>query len=237
MNQTADITATTPPLEDLMFAAGEIVYPDSDGKPMADNTKQYQYIVLLQSGLDILFAADPQVFVAADLLWYPVEGHPEIRIAPDVMVVFGRPKGHRGSYQQWKEGGAAPQVVIEILSPGNTQREMRDKRRFYEVCGVEEYYEYDPDGGSLQVWQRDGATLQPVEFEREWRSPRLGVTFRLEPDGELSVFRPDGRRFLRPVELDAIAQQEYERAEQERERAEKLAARLRELGINPDEIK
>jgi hypothetical protein len=161
-----------------------------------------------------------------------------------VMVAFGRPKGHRGSYQQWKEGGVAPQVVIEILSPGNTQREMRDKRRFYEVCGVEEYYEYDPDAGSLQVWQRDGATLQPVEFEREWRSPRLGVTFRLEPDGELSAFRPDGQRFLLPVELDAVAQEERRRAEQERlhaeqerERAEKLAARLRELGVNPDEIK
>jgi Uma2 family endonuclease len=230
MNQTADITATTPPLEDLMFTAGEIVYPDSDGQPTADNTKQYQYIITIQVGLDSLFAADPQVFVAGDLLWYPVEGHPEIRIAPDVMVVFGRPKGHRGSYQQWKEGGIAPQVVIEILSPGNTRREMRDKQRFYEVCGVEEYYEYDPDAGSLEIWQRDGARLQAVEFEREWRSPRLGVTFRLEPGGELSVFRPDGRQFLRPVELDAIAQQE-------RERAEKLAAKLRELGIDPDEIK
>ena len=35
------------------------------------------------------------------------------------MVVFGRPKGYRGSYRQWEEGGIAPQVVFEILSPGN----------------------------------------------------------------------------------------------------------------------
>lgn len=52
------------------------------------------------------------------LLWYPVESHPEIRTAPDVLVVFGRPKGHRGSYKQWEEDNIPPQVVFEILSPG-----------------------------------------------------------------------------------------------------------------------
>ncbi len=32
------------------------------------------------------------------------------------MVVFGRPKGDRGSYKQWLENQIAPQVVFEILS-------------------------------------------------------------------------------------------------------------------------
>ncbi|MFM7189304.1 MAG: hypothetical protein ACKOX2_00605, partial [Microcystaceae cyanobacterium] len=75
----------------------EIIYPDSDGQPMADNTEQFEWIVLLKENLECLFAKAPQVFVGGDLLWYPVEGHPEIRVAPDVMVVFGRPKGRRGS--------------------------------------------------------------------------------------------------------------------------------------------
>src|SRR4030095_3541808 len=97
-----------------------ITYPQSDGQPMADNTKQFRWIVTIQGGLDALFRADPQVFVAGDLLWYPVEGHPEMCMAPDVMVAFGRPKGDRGSYLQWQEGGIAPQVVFEIRSPGNT---------------------------------------------------------------------------------------------------------------------
>ena len=35
------------------------------------------------------------------------------------MVVFGRPKGRRGSYRQWEEDNIPPQVVFEILSPGN----------------------------------------------------------------------------------------------------------------------
>ena len=96
-----------------------IVYPESDGQPIAENTLQFQWIVTIEGGLDALFINDPNVFVAGDLLWYPVEGEPTIRAAPDSMVVFGRPKGDRGSYSQWEEGGIPPQVVFEILSPGN----------------------------------------------------------------------------------------------------------------------
>ena len=87
----------------------EIIYPDSDGQPMADNTKQYQWIVKIKENLEILFASNPDVFIAGDLLWYAVEGNPKIRQAPDVLVVFGRPKGDRGSYQQWKENPRIPE--------------------------------------------------------------------------------------------------------------------------------
>ncbi len=79
-----------------------VIYPERDGKPMADNTKQARWIVVLYDNLLALFADRPDVFVAADNLWYPVEGEPEVRAAPDVYVVFGRPKGDRGSYKQWE---------------------------------------------------------------------------------------------------------------------------------------
>jgi Uma2 family endonuclease len=122
-----------------------VIYPDSDGQPMADNTRQYEWIVTIKGNLDILFRDDPNVFVAGDLLWYPVEGDNKTRQAPDTMVAFGRPKGDRGSYRQWEEGGIAPQVVFELLSPGNRAGKMIRKFRFYEQYGVEEYYIYDPD--------------------------------------------------------------------------------------------
>lgn len=41
---------------------------DSDGKPMADNTEQYRWIVLIKENLEILFASIADVFVAGDLL-------------------------------------------------------------------------------------------------------------------------------------------------------------------------
>jgi Uma2 family endonuclease len=77
----------------------EIIYPDSDGQPMADNTKQYEWIVKIKENLEILFASRDDVFIAGDLLWYPIEGSVKTCQAPDVMVVFGRPKVDRGSYQ------------------------------------------------------------------------------------------------------------------------------------------
>ena len=115
----------------------EIIYPERDGNPMSDNTVQFRWITTLKSNLDWLFSKEPLVFVAGDLLWYPVEGDIKIRQAPDVMVVFGRPKGDRGSYRQWLEDNIAPQVVFEILSPGNTASEMMRKLLFYQGHVVE----------------------------------------------------------------------------------------------------
>ncbi len=213
-------------------SAVEIVYPDSDGRPMDDNTIQYQYIITIQVGLDALFSHDPNVFVAGDLLWYPVQGQPNLNKAPDVLVAVGRPKGERGSYKQWEEGNSAPQVVFEILSPSNTASEMREKRKFYKQYGVEEYYEFDPESGTLEVWQREGRFFRWIAFEDEWRSPRLGVTLRVE-DGKLNLYGPDGKKFLRPVETVAQREQAEARAEVAEARAASLAAQLRALGIEP----
>jgi Uma2 family endonuclease len=49
----------------------DLLYPDSDGKPMADNTEQYRWIVLIKENLEILFANNDRVLIAGDLLWYP----------------------------------------------------------------------------------------------------------------------------------------------------------------------
>ncbi|MCS6830540.1 MAG: Uma2 family endonuclease [Armatimonadota bacterium] len=213
-----------------------IVYPESDGKPMADNTKQFRWIVTLEGGFEALFREREDVFVAGDLLWYPVEGRPDIRMAPDVMIVFGRPKGDRGSYKQWEEGNIPPQVVFEVLSPGNTLLEMAKKLEFYDRYGVEEYYLYDPDSGDFTGWIRgEDGRLQAIDPIEGWTSPRLGVRFEKE-DGDLRVVRPDGQRFLTYLEVEQERQRAQQQAEQERQRAEKLAQRLRELGIDPEQI-
>jgi len=217
-----------------ILSEDDIFYPESDGKPMSDNTKQYEWIVRIKEGLEVLFRDDPDVFVAADLLWYPTEGDRHTRAAPDVMVALGRPKGHRGSYLQWKEDGVAPQAVFEIISPGNRAGEMRAKLEFYERHGVGEYYVYDPDRNRFEVRMRLGERLRVVESAREWISPRLGIRF--EFGDELSIFRPDGERFLTPLETDHLRRGERQRAEQERQRAECLAEKLRELGIDPESL-
>ncbi|MDW8321864.1 MAG: Uma2 family endonuclease [Armatimonadota bacterium] len=209
----------------------ERIYPGSDGKPMADNTKQLRWIVIIYTGLASMLKDAPNVFIAADLLWYPEHGHPEIRVAPDVLVAFGRPKGDRTAYRQWREEDTPPQVVFEIMSPSNRFHEMMQKLAFYDKYGVEEYYLYDPDRGVLDGWVRREGRLQPIEQLQGWVSPRLGVRFELDEDGQLILTRPDGQRFLSPEEIEAQREEALRAAERERQRAERLAARLRELGI------
>ena len=215
-------------------------YPSSDGKPMAENTEQYRWIVLIAENLAAIFSQNPNIFIAADLLWYPiaasdrVTGEPYAQ-APDIMVIFGRPKGFRSSYIQHKEGNVAPQVVFEILSPSNKTEngltELQKKLEFYQRHGVEEYYTYDPLVKNLTVWQRQGSRLLPIDFCKTWVSPRLDVRFQWQPGEELSLFKPDGRPFLSFSDLDTQAEQERIRAEQERlqkefERQQKQEAQI-----------
>lgn len=214
---------------------------------MADNTKQFRWIVTIQQNLAWIFADNPDVFVAGDLLWYPVEGDNKTRVAPDVMVTMGRPRGDRGSYRQWQENNIAPQVVFEILSPGNTRAEMNRKLLFYNQYNVEEYYLYDPDKDILNGWHRQDQFLDVIEPMQDWVSPRLQIRF--DPSKKpLNIFRPDGQPFLSYVEIAQRAEEERQKAEEERQRAEKelqransaeqradkLAAKLRALGIDPD---
>jgi Uma2 family endonuclease len=233
----------------LHSTTANIIYPDNDGQPMSDNTKQFRWIVTIKENLELLYAQDPNVFVAGDLLWYPVEGNNTIRQAPNIMVVLGRPKGDRGSYQQWKEEGIPPQVAFEILSPGNRLGEMHRKLRFYEQYGVTEYYVYDPDRVDFAGWIRTDDRLESLEEPHDWISPLLGIRFQLEPD-TLQIYRPDGQMFLSFVDLDLRRQAAEQRADTAEQRAntaeqradtaeqqaQKLAAKLKELGIDPTNL-
>ncbi|MDB9493508.1 Uma2 family endonuclease [Spirulina major CS-329] len=208
------------------------LYPDSDGQPMADNTEQYEWIVRLATNLKHLLK-DEVAFVAGDLLWYPVEVEtpPAPRQAPDVLVALGRPPGYRGSYKQWEEDNVAPQVIFEILSPGNTRREMALKQKFYDDYGVLEMYYYDPQRQDFWGFVRE----QPDEICTlvtalclPWTSPLLKIRFELFEDG-LAVFYPDGAPFRDPV---AALAQEQDTAQ----KLEAALAKLQELGIDPDSL-
>ena len=204
-----------------------IVYPDSDGKPMSDNTEQFDYIVDTKLGLEWLYADRVDVFVAGDLLWYPVEGNNKIRIGPDVLVAFGRPKGRRGSYMQWLEGGISPHVVFEIMSPKNTLKEMARKLAFYDLYGVEEFYRFDPNRAQLKGWRRVDGVMTEIKDMNGWVSPRLDVRFELA-DGKMVLHGPDSRPFRDYVEVSRTA-------ELQKQRADRLAAKLRALGVDPEQ--
>ena len=240
-----------------------IEYPDSDGEPMAENTQQLRRIVTIHGNCSAIFMQTPDVFVAMDNLIYPEEGNPRNRAAPDVYVAFGRPKGDRGSYRVWEEDDIFPQVIFEVLSPGNRYGEMIRKHEFYERYGAEEYYVDDIDHNWITGYLRDPRTDKFIEIPEMngFVSPRLGVRFEVAED-EVALYRPDGKRFISFEELEQervelersaaaamreakdatrnfeAASRQVEVATREAEdatrRADKLAAKLRALGVDPD---
>ena len=202
---------------------------------MSDNTRQYRWIVTTKENLEILLVEDSNVFVAGNLMWYPVEGNTTLCQAPDVMVIFGRPKGERGSYQQWKEGGIAPQIAFEIVSPSNTKREMAEKRDFYEKYGVEEYYIYDPDRFRLTGWIRSGERLIAIANTEGWVSPLLGIQFS-QSNRDLEIYTPDGQRFLSSIEMNQKMIQQEQRANALDEKIRSAVINLLGLGLSVEQV-
>jgi Uma2 family endonuclease len=208
------------------------LYPDSDGQPMADNTKQYRWIVRLVSNLRNLLQGQT-AFVAGDLLWYPVQvdAPPVPCQAPDAMVVLGRSDDDRGSYQQWKEDNIPPQVVFEIISPSNSATEISQKQAFYDRYGVLEMFFYDPDNFEFWGLTRQAPDERLVLLTRlnlPWTSPMLGITFDMFEDG-LALFYSNGERFKDPEEL-------YQERNQTQRKLDRAMEKLRELGIDPSEL-
>jgi len=218
----------------------DIIYPESDGKPMSDNTKQYSYIVSIKENLETIFQEN--VFIAADLFWYPVRGNKDIKAAPDVMVCFSRPKGDRRSYLQWNEDNIAPHVVFEILSHNNTKQEMKKKFAFYEQYNVQEYYIYDPEKVVLKGYTRLNNKLYPINKMDGYISPLLKIKFDLSGD-ELVMYRPDGKKFINLIDSEQKnknqrlkliyekqrADFEKQRAEKEKQRADNAELMLKQL--------
>jgi hypothetical protein len=108
---------------------------------------------------------------------------------------------------------------------------------------------YNPENVDLTIWERREQRLELIEEVNGWVSPRMGIRFQLS-ETELQIFRPDGTPFVSFVELAQLREQAESRAEQERQRAEHaealleqersrsqvLEARLREMGIDPNQL-
>ncbi len=120
------------------------LYPESDGKPMAETDIHRRLLTNLVFTLETHFQSEPDVYASGNLLVYYVEGNPAKCFAPDVFVVRGVPKGERRIYKLWEEG-VAPQIIIELTSRKTWKEDLQTKWRLYEELGVQEYFIFDPE--------------------------------------------------------------------------------------------
>lgn len=225
------MSVSSHPSSSSSAASKPVVYPDSDGMPMADNTEQFEFIQMVQGNLD----AVREDFVAGDHLWYPVEGRPEVRVAPDVYVAVGRPKGHRGSYKQWEEDNTPLTVVFEWWSPNARFADLLAKYQFYDAHGVTEFFSFHQVTRELSAFRRIDGSLEPVPTEGGVTSEVLGI--RMEAvDGQFRAWRPDGSPFLSMTELDQARLQAIAERDAALTKAAALAEKLRALGVDPDAL-
>ncbi|MEX2513993.1 MAG: Uma2 family endonuclease [Cyclobacteriaceae bacterium] len=76
-------------------------------------------------------------------------------VQPDICVVCDPKKlDERGCL-------GAPDLVVEILSPGNNQKELKQKYAIYEISGVKEYWIIQPSEQTLLVYSLINGAYQP----------------------------------------------------------------------------
>ena len=176
-----------------------IEYPESDGKPMAENDPQLHAIHYAFGALLARYRERPDVYVSADLLIYYEEGNPRVSIVPDVFVVFGVEDRLRGNYKVWEEG-KGPDFVMEVASPNTWREDVRRKPGVYAGLGVREYFLYDPTGEHYSP-RLQGYRLVDGEYERlkavesidrtlVLSSEVLGLELRVKAGGEMRFRDP-----------------------------------------------
>jgi len=137
----------------------EVIYPDSDGEPIAETGIHVHTILHLYGALLNHYRRREDVYIAADMFLYYEKGNPKARKAPDVMVIHGVPSTpERRSFRIWEEG-AMPAVVFEITSKATWMEDLVTKSGLYARLGVKEYLIFDP----LEEYLKD--TLQGFRLE------------------------------------------------------------------------
>jgi Uma2 family endonuclease len=228
-----------PPISPLATPGSrEVVYPSSDGRPVAETPIHRKNLLLTIDVLEDWFAAEPLVYVSGNMFVYYVQGDKWKHVSPDVFVVRGVPKDKpRDYYLVWEEG-ASPDLVIEFTSKSTRDEDVEQKLTLYrDVLKVSEFFLFDPHREYLDP-PLQGYRLREGRYELvsplSGRLPSEVLALHLEDDGdELRLYDPVTRRWLPTPKEDAAAAKA--RAAEERLRANELQRRAEEQQRRADE--
>ncbi len=133
-------------MQPKIHSAPEIVYPESDGKPIAETDLYRDLMFNFIKMHTHHYKNRNDLYVSGNLLIYYEEGNTKKSVAPDVFVVFGVSKKSRRTYLTWEEG-QTPDFVLGVASPSTYNRDIGFKKNLYtSVFSVKEYYIFDPYG-------------------------------------------------------------------------------------------
>ena len=197
-----------------------------------------------------------EVFVGADINLYYDLRHLNWYKRPDWFAVVGVSRLYEGrdlrnSYVMWQEL-VSPFVVVELLSPGTEDEDLGQTVRklgkpptkwqvYEQILRVPYYIVFSRYTNELQAFRLVGGEYESIDVGEEGLLiPQLGLRLglwqgRFENIERLWLrwFTASGELILTPGEEAEAALTRVTQAEQ---RAERLAAKLRELNIDPDEL-
>ncbi|MDH3599045.1 MAG: Uma2 family endonuclease [Candidatus Tectomicrobia bacterium] len=223
-------------VQSTSFSSQTIVYPSSDGLPMAESDFQRRALMDAVGALDVYFQDRDDIYVSGNLFIYYEEGNPKSVVAPDVFVVIGAEKRDRPSYMLWLEP-KGPDFVLEVTSRSTRSEDQGPKRGTYAFLGVREYWQYDPTGDYLTPPLRGlrlvGSNYEPLPAtalsggDVSSHSSVLGLELRLE-QGRLRFYDPATRQPLLTLrEAEAEVRREAAARQAAEARIAELEARLR----------
>lgn len=209
------------------------LYPSTDGVEMGESNPHYDLMTYLCENFRYLFAQQ-KVSVHANLFWYPVLGDPDIRRAPDIMIIFDCEfQANRSSYVQGLHNNQPPGVVIEILSRSNTEGTMQERRDWYEKYGVSEYYEIDDVGETVRVWLLEEGSLVEQTGIRSFTSPLTGCTIDWTSGIEFTM--ANGKKFVTVQEIREQRDEAIREARKQAKRAEQAELQAKQAQLQAEQ--
>lgn len=128
--------------------------------PAPNRLHQRISMKLTKAFLDVFDGHHCELYVAPfDVRFPDSNGKIKTVVQPDLCVICDPNKlDEKGCI-------GAPDLIVEILSPGNSKREMKDKYELYQEQGVSEYWIVRPEEQHIQIYVLENGRyigVQPV---------------------------------------------------------------------------
>lgn len=226
MSLAKDLDPTKEASEDAIFPPSDLL---SDEPPLETDLHRLQMTLLIQC-LEWLWRGRNDFYASGNLTIYysPHQRKSKDFRGPDFFVVLGTERKPRKSWVVWEEEGKYPNVIVEILSEAtaNIDRELK-KQIYQDIFRTPDYFWFDPESlefAGFCLIRGQYQLLEPNLQGHLW-SQQLGLYLGVY-EKQLRFFTPDGQVVFTPEEV----------AERATQRAERLAAKLRELNVDPDAL-
>ncbi|MEA5553182.1 Uma2 family endonuclease [Anabaena cylindrica UHCC 0172] len=218
---------------DIIFPPGDL-YSD---EPPVETELHLRQIILLFKCLEWLWKDRNDFYATGNMSIYysPNQKKSEDSRGPDFFVVLETERKTRKSWVVWNEDGKYPNMIVEILSPSTAKTDREFKKQLYQnTFRTPDYFWFDPYTLEFAGFHLLDGKYQPLAANEKghlW-SQQLELYLGIH-DGLLRYFTLEGNLVPTPEES---AEQEAKARKAADEKAARLAAKLRELNVDPETI-